>query len=58
MCPHTKRVLVFNTGDYVVSASLDKTWALYDLHTGVCRKLVADAAATGGYVRPLYVSAC
>jgi pre-mRNA-processing factor 19 len=42
-------VSVHATGDYVVSASMDKTWALYDLATGVCRKIVADAAVTGGF---------
>jgi len=41
-------ITVHATGDYMVSASLDKTWALYDLATGVCRKLVADAAITAG----------
>ena len=42
-------ISVHATGDYLVSASMDKTWALYDLGVGVCRKVVADAAVTGGF---------
>ena len=42
-------VSVHATGDYLVSASMDKSWALYDLATGVCRKVVTDAAVTGGF---------
>jgi hypothetical protein len=57
MCPRTKRVLVFNTGDYMVSASLED-WVLWDFHTGEClfpTRQRPDAVATGGYARPLYM---
>jgi len=33
------------TGDYLVSASMDATWAFYDIATGTCRKSVSTEGA-------------
>ncbi|EKX43648.1 hypothetical protein GUITHDRAFT_159783 [Guillardia theta CCMP2712] len=37
------------TGDYLVSASADKSWAFYDLTTAACCQVVPDKDAAGGY---------
>jgi len=42
-------VSVHATGDYIVTASADKTWSLYDLTNGKRRAVVADPGVTGGY---------
>jgi len=39
------------SGDYLVTASQDRTWAFHDLATGVCRKRVVDEKIGGGYTR-------
>jgi pre-mRNA-processing factor 19 len=37
------------TGDYLVAASVDRTWAFYDLESGTCCQVVADSSVTGAY---------
>ena len=37
------------TGDYLVAASVDKTWSFYDLQTGTCCQIVSDSSAKGAY---------
>ena len=37
------------TGDYLVAASVDRSWAFYDLETGTCCQVVPDTTAKGGY---------
>eukprot|EP00960_Hanusia_phi_P048215 758821-Hanusia_phi.AAC.3 len=37
------------TGDYLVSASADKSWAFYDLTKATCCQVVTDKDAAGGY---------
>lgn len=39
------------SGQYLVAASMDKTWSFYDVVAGVCRQQVADAKITGGYTQ-------
>lgn len=39
------------SGNYLVTASLDKTWSFYDVETGVCRQQVSDDKITGGYTQ-------
>ena len=37
------------TGDYVATASYDKTWGLYDISNGVCLTRVPDQSPTGAF---------
>lgn len=37
------------TGDYLVAASVDRTWAFYDLETTTCCQVVPDSIGKGGY---------
>lgn len=39
------------SGQYLVTASSDKTWCFYDIDTGVCRKQVEDSKITAGYTQ-------
>ncbi|KAK9838127.1 hypothetical protein WJX81_002866 [Elliptochloris bilobata] len=41
-------VTVHATGDYIVTASLDRTWAFYDLQAQICLTQVSDPAVEGG----------
>lgn len=39
------------SGQYLVTAGLDKTWCFYDVPTGTMRQQVADEKVTEGYTR-------
>jgi len=45
-------ITVHPSGAYVVTASTDKSWAFYDVASGVCRaSVVDDEKITGGFTR-------
>jgi len=39
------------SGNFLVTASKDRTWAFYDITTGICRQRVGDSKIEGGFTR-------
>jgi len=39
------------SGNFLVTASKDRSWAFYDVTTGTCRQKVSDAKIEGGFTR-------
>jgi len=51
---HTDEVIgctLHPSGNFLVTASKDKTWAFYDITTGTCRQRVTDSKIEGGFTR-------
>jgi len=51
---HTAEVAgctVHPSGSYMITASMDKTWCLYDVVAGACRMQVTDDKITAGYTQ-------
>ena len=48
MCEVTG-ITLHATGDYLVAAGVDRTWAFYDLETGTACQVVSDSSANGAY---------
>jgi len=39
------------SGNYLITASTDKTWCFYDINAGICRQKVSDEKVTEAYTR-------